>query len=290
MSAGSTMPRTPLMISAGDLVVGPIHAVFRDGDRESLLHNYLVLIRELRGEQRQQRLILRGEDISALAVHLGTSEQTVLGDLLDLMGATRAQRMALFTLFAAGALTMVATGSIALNMLPTGAAADRALATAAVVATEDLTPSTVTDARATNANASDALVAVSPAASVASDDPPIEPASVAADATDFAEAIASTVAAPAQLVSPAELRTPDAPSIEVAARPVDGVGVADDGSIVAVAQPPSPPAERGQIGEGVADDGSIVAVAPPPVPSIEGVGITDDGSTVAVAPPPVAPG
>ncbi len=288
MSASSTMPRTPLMISAGDLVVGPIHASFRDGDQESLLHNYLVLIRQLRGEQRQQRLTLRGEDISALADHLGTSEQTVLGDLLDLMGATRAQRMALFALFAAGALTMVATGSIALNMLPTGAAADRALATAAAVATEALAPSTVTDATATDATVTDALVAVSPA-SVTSDDPVIESPSVAAEATDFAESIASTVAAPPQLMSQVELGSSDALPIEVAAPPVEGVGVADDGSIVAVAQPPAPQVERGHLGEGVADDGSIVAVAQPPAPPIEGVGITDDGSTVAVAPPPVAP-
>ena len=281
MSASSTMPRTPLMISAGDLVVGPIHAVFREGDQASLLHNYLMLIRQLRGEQRQQRLTLRGADISALADHLGTSEQTVLGDLLDLMGATRAQRMALFTLFAAGALTIVATGSIALNLLPTGAAAERAHATEAAVAAEGLAPSTVTDALVTE-------VAVPPVTSVMSDHPAIgSVVSVTAGATDFAEAIASTLAVPAQLVSPTDPGSPDASAVEVAAQPVEGV--ADDGSIVAVAQPPVPPAEGGHVGVGVGDDGSIVAVAQPPVPPAEGVGITDDGSDVAVAPPPVPP-
>jgi hypothetical protein len=73
------------------------------------------------------------------------------------------------------------------------------------------------------------------------------------------------------------------PALALPGASTAGVGVADDGSTVAVAQPPVPPSE----GVGVADDGSTVAVAQPPVPPSEGVGVADDGSTVAVAPPPV---
>ena len=62
---------------------GPVNATYREGDRESLLHNYLVLIRKIRGEQREPTITLRGADISALAEHLGASEERVLEDLLD---------------------------------------------------------------------------------------------------------------------------------------------------------------------------------------------------------------
>ena len=78
------------MITAGNLRAGSAHTTFYIDDRESLLHSYLVLIRKLRGQQRQSAITLRGQDISALAEHLGASEERVLEDLLDRMGATRA--------------------------------------------------------------------------------------------------------------------------------------------------------------------------------------------------------
>jgi hypothetical protein len=249
MMSATLMQRTPLVISAGDLVVGPVRASFHDDDPASLLHNYLVAIRELRGQQRERRLTLRGEDISALAEHLGTTETTVLGDLLDLMGATRAQRHALFTLFAAGALTIVATGSVALN-LPTSE-----------VAAEPRDP-----------------VGIESSADVA-----VEPIAVRSTTDhETSSAPSGPEAFPAQLAA-------TLPAAEVAVALVEGVGIADDGSTVAVAPAPIPPVE----GEGVADDGSIVAVAPPPVPAVapgpavEGEGVADDGSIVAVAPPPI---
>jgi hypothetical protein len=248
MSA-TLMQRTPLVISAGDLVVGPIRAPFRDSDPASLLHNYLVVIRELRGQQRERRLTLRGEDISALAKHLGTTETTALGDLLDLMGATRAQRHALFTLFAAGALTIVATGSVALNLSTSG------------VAAELRGPVTVE-------NSADEVVATGPIAFRAT---AAEEASIASSGPE-----AFPAATPAQLAAAL-------PKANLAVAPPEGVGIADDGSTVAVAPAPVPSIA----GEGVADDGSIVAVAPAPVPAVEGEGVADDGSIVAVAPPPL---
>jgi hypothetical protein len=249
MSATLTQ-RTPLVISAGDLVVGPIRATFHADEPASLLHSYLVMVRELRGQQRERRLTLRGEDISALAEHLGTTETTVLGDLLDLMGATRAQRHALFTLFAAGALTIVATGSVALNLPTSGVAAELRDPVAVERPADEYVRTEPIAARA----ATDDVVT-----SIASSGPEVFPA-----------------ATPAQLAAVL-------PVAQVAVALPEGVGIADDGSTVAVAPAPIPPVA----GEGVADDGSIVAVAPPPVPVPEGQGVADDGSIVAVAPPPL---
>ena len=67
MPAATAFQRTPLVVAAGNLVAGPVHATFRDGDRESLLHSYLVLVRQLRGQQRAPSITLRGDDICAIA-------------------------------------------------------------------------------------------------------------------------------------------------------------------------------------------------------------------------------
>ncbi len=115
MPAATAFERTPLVVTAGSLNAGQAHSTFYVDDRDSLLHSYLVLIRKLRGQQRQSSITLRGEDISVLAEHLGASEERILEDLLERMGATRAQRTALPALFAAGVLTFVATGSVALG-------------------------------------------------------------------------------------------------------------------------------------------------------------------------------
>ena len=241
MSSTSTVERTPLVISAGDLVVGPVHASFRGDDPRSLLHNYLVLIRQLRGQQREPQLTLRGEDISALADHLDTSETAVLGDLLDLMGATRSQRKALFSLFAAGALIIVATGSVALNLSSDGAAAE-------------LSPVELVAAAAPEARAVAPTTTVIETPTVEPEEFVLQPVmAIAYGGTEWTSAVElSTSAAPASTSSDDEAVTTGTP----------GQGVADDGSTVAVAPPPVPPVE----GVGIADDGSTVAVAPPPVP------------------------
>ena len=269
----ATFQRTPLVVAAGNLVAGPVHATFRDGDPESLLHSYLVLVRRLRGQQREPTITLRCSDISALADHLGTTEERVLDDLLDRMGATRAQRKALLALFAIGALSIVATGSVALDLAPAGVFAQGADNGAPITETIDLPTQQVS-------------IAVAPSVSV---DVP----TVTKPAPEAELAIARGGADWEYMVS-LELLT-NALSAQSAtgldAPLPEGVGVADDGSIVAVAPPPIPPAS-GE-GVGVADDGSTVAVAAPPVPPASGegmgMGVADDGSTVAVAPPPVPP-
>ena len=246
MSTATAFQRTPLVISAGTLVAGPVNAAFRAGDPGSLLHSYLVLVRQLRGQQRESTITLRSADISALATHLGSSEERVLDDLLDRMGATRAQRRALAAMFAVGALTIVATGSIALEFSPAGVAAEGTVgATPAVEVVQE-------NPLATAAVPVAAVVPVVPVEAEALADAPTawpEPElAIAGEGADWEIVVAL------QLLTQALAEQSDQ------AVSVEGEGVADDGSIVAVGTPPVPPVE----GEGVADDGSIVAVGTPP--------------------------
>ena len=279
MTAPTTYQRTPLVISAGNLVAGPVNASFREGDSESLLHSYLVLVRQLRDQPRTPTITLRSADITAIAGHLGASEDRVLDDLLDRMGATRAQRKALAAMFAVGALTIVATGSIALEFASVGVFADDSGSGSPVVEVADESAPVVDGAPAA------AVVSVvspvpTPAQSEVEDAPPgVEPSvvswpdpelAIADDGADFEMMVALLSLALAEPVPDAAL---------------DESGVTDDGATVATGRPPAPVVE----GVGVADDGSTVAVAPPPEPPEEGVGIADDGSTVAVGPPPLPP-
>jgi hypothetical protein len=267
MSTASAFQRTPLVISAGSLVAGPVNATFREGDPESLLHSYLILVRRLRGEQREPTITLRSADISALAAHLGSSEERVLDDLLGRMGATRAQRRALAAMFAVGALTIVATGSIALELSSSGAAA---------VGTVGDTPAAEVVRASPPKTTTEAAAGIVPDERQAFADAPAQYAEpelvIAGEGADWEIVVA------VQLLTQALAEQPDGDGSI-------GSGVADDGSTVAVGRPPVPPVE----GVGVADDGSTVAVGRPPVPPVEGVGVADDGSTVAVGRPPVPP-
>jgi hypothetical protein len=263
MPTAPAFQRTPLVISAGTLVAGPVNASFREGDPGSMLHSYLVLVRQLRGQQREPTITLRGADIRELASHLGSSEERVLDDLLGRMGATRAQRRALAAMFAVGALTIVATGSIALEFSSSRVAAVGAVGdTSAAVVIEANPPAT--------------------AAAVAAPMVPV----VAQAPTQYPEPELAIAGADAdwELVVAVQMLT-QALAEQSDADGSIGSGVADDGSTVAVGTPPVPRIE----GVGVADDGSTVAVGTPPVPPVEGVGVADDGSIVAVGTPPIGP-
>ena len=274
MYAATTLSRTPLVISAGNLTAGPVQATFREGDRESLLHNYLVLVRRMRGQLREPTITLRNADISELAEHLGASEEIVLDDLLDRMGATRAQRKALLAMFAVGALSIVATGSVALELSSSGALAEGSFETPLVVDSAQVVESPAL------------TVAAAPEVPVVAEAPPAELAAastlpvpqaelpIAVGGDDWEYALALHQLAQALSTQP--------PALAVAGQG-EGVGVADDGSTVAVVQPPV----RATDGVGTADDGSTVGVGTPPVPPAEGIGVADDGSVVGVAPPPV---
>ncbi len=267
MSTALAFQRTPLVISAGTLVAGPVNASFREGDPESLLHSYLVLVRQLRGQQREPSITLRSADISALAGHLDSTEERVLDDLLGRMGATRAQRKALAAMFAVGALTIVATGSIALELSSSNVAA---------VGTVGDTPA----AQVVAANPPEAAAVAEVVAPVV----PVEAQALVEPSTRYPEpelAIGGE-GADWEIVVAVQLLT-QALAEQSGADVSSASGVADDGSTVAVGTPPVPRSE----GVGVADDGSTVAVGTPPVPPTEGVGVADDGSIVAVGPPPV---
>ena len=283
MTATTTFQRTPLVISAGNLVAGPVNASFREGDRESLLHSYLVMVRQLRGQPRTPSITLRSADITAIAGHLGASEERVLDDLLERMGATRAQRKALAAMFAVGALTIVATGSIALEFASVGVFADDSGSDGITPAVEEVEVVEALEVSAPVVGVGPA----GPAAPAVTVDPSrpeteavdssvgshVEPElAIAGDGADFEMMVALLSLA---LTEPAP--TDDAPA--------EGSGMTDDGAIVATGRAPAPVVE----GVGVADDGSTVAVAPPPAPPEEGVGIADDGSTVAVGLPPTPP-
>jgi len=273
MSA-ATFQRTPLVITAGSLVAGPVHATYSDGDREALLHSYLVLIRQLRGQRREPSITLRSDDIRAIAAHLGVSEQRVLDDLLERMGATQAQRRALFAMFAMGALSIVATGSVALDLAPSDARAHAPTDVAPVVETVEL-PTPASASTVEVGVAAEVVAAENPQPEVALDEVTPEPdLAIAAGGPEWELEVALQQLTHALAPQP----LPESP-----VAPDEGVGVADDGSVVAVVEPPVPVVE----GVGVADDGSVVAVVEPPVSVVEGVGVADDGSVVAVGPPPV---
>jgi len=273
MHAATTFPRTPLAISAGNLTAGPVQVNFRTGDRESLLHSYLVMVRRLRGQLREPTITLRNADISALAEHLGASEELVLGDLLDRMGATRAQRKALLAMFAVGALSIVATGSVALELSSGDALADSSIeAPTRVEAVEAVQPSAPAVVSVNQGSLVEpALPAISAAEPVAV---PQAELAIAVGGDDWEYTLSLQQLAHALSTQP---------PAQVASAAGEGVGVADDGSVVAVGQPPQPSSG----GVGVAGDGSVVAVGQPPVPPAEGIGVADDGSVVGVATPPV---
>ena len=277
-NAAMTLSRTPLVISAGNLTAGPVQATFREGDRESLLHNYLGLVRRMRGQLREPTITLRNADISELAEHLGASEEIVLDDLLHRMGATRAQRKALLAMFAVGALSIVATGSIALEVSSSGALAEGSFQTPPVVESVQVleTRALTGDAASTAAPEVPVVAEASPTEPVAGSTQPAPQAElpIAVGGADWEYALALHQLAQALSTQPSDLAV---------AGQGEGVGVADDGSTVAVGQPPI----RAADGVGIADDGSTVGVGTPPVPPAEGIGVADDGSVVGVAPPPV---
>jgi len=285
VSHSAALERTPLVISAGDLICGSFRAPFREGDADSLLRNYLVAVREMRGQRRERTITLREDDLTTLAGHLGSNEASVLEQLLALMGATREQRTALLAMLAAGALTVVATGTIVLNVSADGVSADvpPVIDAGAPAAAGEAVAQAVSLA-SVRAAAVDAVVAPEVAVPAA----PAVPAKVTtAPAIDAAGAAALAEAGLAPAIR-SVLDAPTAADTQITDSQVSsGTGVSDDGSTVAVGTPPVPPADPGV---GVDDSGATVAVAPPPVPPADtGVGVDDSGATVAVAPPPVPP-
>ena len=262
MSISAEVQRTTLTITPSQLCSGSLRVPYREGDEDSLLRSYLIFVREMRGQRHARSVTLRSADIATIADHLDTSDSVVLGQLLDLMGVTRAQRKLLLAMLAAGALTIVATGSI-----PAAAISD--------IGTVDLQPiggqvqPEVVVAVPDPVDANTVAVEVEAPLVVAQVDaaPVIAEAPTGPDtARQFDAAIGTAIDG-----STVAVVAPPAPPSDV------GYGTADDGSTVAVATPPLPPQ---------------ATPAPAPAPSDAAYGVDEGGFDVGVGgalPPPVDP-
>ena len=246
MSISAEIQRTTLIITPGQLLAGSFRVPYRDGDDESLLRSYLVFVREMRGQRHARSVTLRSADIATIADHLDTSDDVVLGKLLDLMGVTRAQRKLLLAMLAAGALTIVATGSI-----PVAAIAD--------IATVD--PQLLVEPIAPEVAAPRVEPAVPSQANTVTleaEAPVVVPISNAPTGPDTAREFDVAIGTAADGSTVAVIAPPPPPT-DIA------IGTADDGSTVAVIVPPLPPNDAAF---GVDDEGFDVGVGsalPPPV-------------------------
>ena len=90
----------------GVVAVGSVRRTFQQVDDDSLLLAYLRLVRSIRHEEKSETLVLRRDDVEALASHLELPGSVVLERLLSLVGSTRAQRSAMLSLLATGALVL----------------------------------------------------------------------------------------------------------------------------------------------------------------------------------------
>ena len=248
VSISAEIQRTTLIITPGQLLSGTLRVPYREGDDESLLRSYLVFVREMRGQRHARSVTLRSADIATIADHLDTSDDLVLGKLLDLMGVTRAQRKLLLAMLAAGALTIVATGSI-----PVAAISD--------IGTVDLQPLVERSAPEVDAPRVEPLVSSdSSTVTLEVEAPPVPATSAALSGPDSAREFDVAIG-----------RAIDGSTVAVIAPPLPpsdndiAIGTADDGSTVAVIAPPLPPSDAAF---GVDDEGFDVGVGsalPPPV-------------------------
>jgi hypothetical protein len=299
----ATFQRKPLIISGNSMSSGDMSTTFKSDSAESLMRTYLVWVREMRGQRRDPAIHLRSEDITVIASHLGVDEELVLGGLLDLMGQTRTQRSTAMALLAAGALTIVLSGTVVNTLSDDGISVGLGRlvdAVQSVVGLGDTTVGTQVGGQTVTGDATVVVPAITPAPTLTAQellteaaimDPTVplvqstitldptagvqEPVSVGT-ATD-----GSTVAVAAPLVPPV-----------VADEPVS-TGTATDGSTVGVAAPLAPPVVDDEpMSTAVLPDGSTVGVAGPLVPPVvddtpTGTGTAADGSTIGVVAPPV---
>jgi hypothetical protein len=297
----ASIRRSPLEIAGDHLSSGGRSATFAAGSVESLLRSYLTLVRELRGQRREPGIELRTEDVRVLAAHLGVSDQLVLGGLLDLMGATRAQRSAMATMLAAGALTLVLTGSLVSDLSAPGVSAGMAQLSDAVATTTQVDRTAM---HARTAASLAARTAAGRATTASADDGAATTGQVAATpAPDVLRSAARGTATP-RSVTPVVTSEPAGPSATVAGEPVgEPVDIARTpaGALVASVAPPVPQQPDPEAGSATGElpDGTTVGVATPPVPTTVPAPEPDDrtattqlpdGTTVGVAAPPVPGG
>lgn len=105
--------RQAVRIGERHVRVGTRAVAFDPLDPTSLLVAYLRLVRRVRRQQSSPEITLRRDDVEVLAEHLASTPEVVLDRLGSLMGATRAQRLAMASLFASGALVVGLVGTAA---------------------------------------------------------------------------------------------------------------------------------------------------------------------------------
>lgn len=325
MPATPPFRRNPLVISGNSLSSGDRTTTFATGNPDALLRSYLIFVRDLRGQRREPSIELRTEDVDVIATHLGVSAETVLGGLLELMGTTRAQRATMLAMLAAGALTVVLSGSIVTSLSTDGMSVEMGRLAEAVQAAVDEADkaagpsSEVAPAEpgsvASRWPASDSPSAVGTAPLTGATDteagsgettrtdgdatagPSLVEQSVTTPRPDVLRSAAASSAAPAPADGVEEpagetAGTPEARG--VAQEPVR-IAIAWDGSLVASVAPPVPAATADQpAATAQLADGTTVGVGAPPVPAPpadEQVATAElaDGTTVGVAAPPVPP-
>jgi hypothetical protein len=317
VSSGAAFQRNPLIISGNSLTSGDRSTTFAATSPHALLRSYLIFVRDMRGQRREPSIELRTDDVSVLAHHLGVTEEFVLGGLLDLMGATRAQRSTMMAMLAAGALTVVLTGSFVADLSTDGVSVEMSRLADAVQAAASGSAS-----GAASPDAAVAHVAIAPSTDTTSAEAaPVDTAAMSRESVEAAgstagstgESLSAGLTRAAELThatpSPDVLRSAAAaaqasthdttnPTEQVGAvaqEPVS-IGIAPDGSLVASVAPPVPATADEPVATAELPDGTVVGVATPPVPPVpatadEPVATAElpDGTVVGVAAPPVPP-
>ena len=112
-----TPDRLPLEIDPRGVVsTGGSAISFEPDDVDSLLTNYLRLVRSLRGQEKPQAIQLRRNDVEVLALYLELPGEVVVERLAGLMGATQLQRRVLAGMFVAGAMVIGLSAAAAANL------------------------------------------------------------------------------------------------------------------------------------------------------------------------------
>ncbi len=109
--------RLPLDIDPrGVISTGGSAISFDPGDADSLLTNYLRLVRAMRREDRPHSIQLRRQDVDVLALYLELPGESVVERLAELMGATQLQRRVLAGMFVAGSMVIGLSARAAANL------------------------------------------------------------------------------------------------------------------------------------------------------------------------------
>lgn len=112
-----TADRLPLEIDPRGVISTAGSAIsFDPDDVESLLTNYLRLVRSMRREERPRAIELRRSDVEVLAHFLEMPGEVVVERLAGLMGATQLQRRVLAGMFVAGAMVIGLSAAAAANL------------------------------------------------------------------------------------------------------------------------------------------------------------------------------